>query len=190
MKKLPYIALSIVILLADQISKWFVTEHMIRPRVTGDQSASSNGFMDWLSARWGDGLRETSEALLPYIEIPTLPFFNIVMVWNHGVSFGMFSNSANTGAIVLSILAVIITVWFGLWLFMTRSKMQAIAIAMVIGGALGNVIDRVRFGAVIDFLDFHIMDWHYPAFNIADSAVVLGVLTLIVYSVFFEKTLS
>ncbi len=126
---------------------------------------------------------------LSYTELYILPFFNVVMVWNRGVSFGMFSQTSHYGPAALVILSLVITLWFIIWLFRTGDRTLLLGISMVIGGAIGNVIDRLRFGAVIDFLDFHIGGWHYPAFNLADSCIVLGVAILMIYTLFFEKKL-
>ncbi len=114
-----------------------------------------------------------------------LPVFNLVHVWNRGVSFGLF-NHEHSGAWLLSLLSLAITAFFLRWLWKTDHKPLAVAIGCVIGGALGNVIDRIRFQAVVDFLDFHWGDWHYPAFNVADSAIVLGIAYIILDGLFFE----
>lgn len=130
--------------------------------------------------------------LLKYLvetkEYAILPFFNIVVVHNKGVSFGMFKDLPEfVGPWLLSGLAIAICAFFLLWITKVENKMQPAAIALVIGGALGNVVDRLRFGSVVDFLDFHIGNWHWPAFNIADSAVCIGVAILIIHSLFFEN---
>lgn len=114
-----------------------------------------------------------------------LPFFNLTHVWNRGVSFGLFNNN-HSGAWLLAGLSLVITAFFLVWLKRVHHKPLALAIGAVIGGALGNVIDRVRFSAVVDFIDFHIGGWHYPAFNVADSAIVLGIAYIILDSLFFE----
>ena len=175
MQKFPYLALSFFLLIADQLSKWGVSEHMIRPAI--DDGGVSLGLIEWLSSAPGR---------LPFTSIEILPFFNIVMVWNQGVSFGMLSNNAEYGAALLSGLSLLISSVFLIWLFRSRSQLQCLAIAFVIAGAIGNVIDRVRFGAVIDFLDFYVAGLHWPAFNIADSCVFVGVFLLIIQSFFFE----
>ena len=102
-------------------------------------------------------------------------FFNLVMVWNRGVSFGMFSSDAEFGRWALSAMALAISVGLFFWLRKAGHWMLAAALGLVMGGAVGNVIDRVRFGAVFDFLDFHVAGYHWPAFNVADSAIVVGV---------------
>lgn len=114
-----------------------------------------------------------------------LPFFNLTHVWNRGVSFGLFNNG-HSAAWLLIALSLVITGFFLHWLRKVDHKPLALAIGAVIGGALGNVIDRIRFDAVVDFIDFHIGGWHYPAFNVADSAIVLGIAYIVLDSLFFE----
>ncbi len=131
----------------------------------------------------------TKMLVLTYVagqQIALLPFFNFVLVWNKGVSFGLFNNGASISKWVLTGLSLLIVIFFIRWLLRVDSKGLAVAIAMIIGGALGNVIDRVRFGAVVDFLDFHAFGWHYPAFNVADSAIVTGIAFVVFDSLFFE----
>ncbi len=112
-------------------------------------------------------------ALRPPIEVT--PFFNLVMVWNRGVSFGLFAHEAEVMPYVLSGVAVAIAVALLVWLARAERRWIAAAIGLVVGGAVGNVIDRLRFGAVADFFDVHVAGWHWPAFNVADAAIVVGV---------------
>ncbi|MCB9982505.1 MAG: signal peptidase II [Rhodospirillales bacterium] len=177
MHKFPYLILGIFLFAFDQISKWFVTEVMIKV-VVEKPMPSTLGFFEWLTS---------APPRLPPVSIEMLPFFNIVMVWNQGVSFGMFSNGSPWGPWFLSSLSVLISIGFLIWLGRSSSRLQSIALVMVIAGALGNVLDRLRFGAVIDFIDVHAMGTHWPAFNIADSCICIGVFLLIVQSFFFES---
>lgn len=112
-------------------------------------------------------------------------FFNIVLVMNRGVSFGMLSG--HNQPLLLTAVAVIIISILLIWLWRNSSSTVALATGSIIGGAIGNVIDRIRYGAVVDFLDFHLSELHWPAFNIADSFVFIGVVVLCIYSMFFEK---
>ena len=176
MLKLPYLILGLFIFVSDQISKWFVTEIMIKV-VLEKPAPTKLGFFEWISS---------APPRLPFTSIEILPFFNIVMVWNQGISFGMFTNSSVYGPWLLSGLSVLISIVFAIWLYRSTSRLQSFAIVIVIAGALGNVIDRLRFGAVIDFLDVHAYGYHWPAFNIADSAICIGVFLLIIQSFFFE----
>lgn len=174
--KLGYLGLAVFMLVFDQISKWWITEKAIKPALGAENSYN---LLDWYSF---------ANEQLPFTAIEISSFFNIVMVWNKGVSFGMLTQDSAIGSWFLVGLSVIITLWFAIWLFMAQSRMQRLAISLVIGGAIGNAIDRIRFNGVIDFLDFHAFGWHYPAFNVADSCIVVGVFMLIIYSLFFEKS--
>ncbi len=109
-------------------------------------------------------------------------FFNLVMVWNRGVSFGLFSDADDGRRWLLIAVTSGITLWLLLWLWRGPVRLVAISLGLVIGGALGNILDRLRFGAVADFFDFHIAGWHWPAFNIADCAIVVGVCLLMLDS--------
>lgn len=106
-------------------------------------------------------------------------FFNIVSAWNKGVSFSMFWTSAQYGPWILSGVALVISLGLAVWLTRVTHRLTALGIGLVIGGALGNVIDRLRFGAVFDFLDFYIGNYHWPAFNVADSCITVGVVLLL-----------
>lgn len=111
--------------------------------------------------------------------IEVTPFFNIVMVWNKGASFGLFSTQSPWTQIALGSVAVLISVFLGLWMRKATSKWLSIALGMVIGGALGNAIDRAVYGAVADFLDFHAYGYHWPSFNVADISIFVGVVMLL-----------
>lgn len=110
-------------------------------------------------------------------------YFNVVRAWNTGVSFSMLNNYGNIGAWLLSALAVVIVLMLFHWLKHESDRLTQAALGLIMGGALGNVIDRLRFGAVFDFLDFHIGDAHWPAFNLADSFICIGAAVIIVQAV-------
>lgn len=116
--------------------------------------------------------------------IEVTPFFNIVLTWNRGVSFGMLGGEAGAGSWLLSIVAVVIVGALAIWLRRADRPILAVALGLVIGGALGNVVDRLRLGAVADFLDFHAGGYHWPAFNLANSAITVGVVALVVPTLF------
>ncbi len=107
--------------------------------------------------------------------VPLTSFFNIVLVLNRGVSFGLFSAAPHWMPWILSGFAVTVAAALAIWLRRADNRLLAAALGLVIGGALGNVADRVRFGAVVDFLDLHLGGFHWPAFNVADSAITIGV---------------
>ena len=109
-----------------------------------------------------------------------LPIFDLVYVQNDGVSFGMFGGMPWWG---LSALALLICAVLGVLLFRSDNRIEAVALGAIIGGALGNVVDRFRFQAVTDFLSFHIAGLYWPAFNLADVFVVCGVGVLLLYPV-------
>lgn len=113
---------------------------------------------------------------------PVTGFFDIVGVWNKGVSFSLFSNHDGSGAWILSLVALVITGAMLVWLWRAQGLRLALGLGMVIGGALGNVIDRVRFGAVFDFLFFYYQQYSWPAFNIADTGISVGVGLLLIDS--------
>lgn len=120
----------------------------------------------------------------PKIEV--LPFFNIVYVWNRGVSFGMF-NWINNSHLILSILQGSITLILLVILIRSKDVFNNYAFSIIIGGALGNVFDRIINGAVADFLDFYIGEYHWPAFNFADCAIFIGVFLLLFRDFFIKK---
>ncbi|MCH2547093.1 MAG: signal peptidase II [Alphaproteobacteria bacterium] len=111
--------------------------------------------------------------------IEILPFFKLVMVWNYGVSFGMFSAVGDDSRrwLLIAVAAVITAIMF-VWLWKSHTKLLSLALGLVIGGAIGNVFDRLRWGAVADFFYLHYDEWYWPAFNIADSAIFIGVVLL------------
>jgi len=117
-------------------------------------------------------------------------FFNLVLAWNRGISFGMFGASSAVGVWILVALALVISAVLTRFLAKAETRVAALGFALVIGGALGNVIDRGRFGAVVDFLDVHAMGYHWPAFNVADSAITIGAAILILESLFSDPETS
>ncbi len=113
----------------------------------------------------------------PYIIITD--FFNIVKVWNFGVSFGMF-NDLEYSKEIFVVLVSLISIGLAIWLYKIEDKILIAAITLILGGALGNLIDRIINSAVADFLDFHAFGYHWPAFNLADIAVFCGVALFLI----------
>lgn len=111
--------------------------------------------------------------------VEATPFLNFVLGFNTGVSFGLFGNDSPYGPWLLSVIALIIVALLIVWAVRSRSRAEVIAYGAIAGGALGNVVDRVRQGAVTDFLDLHAFGWHWPTFNIADVGITGGVGLLI-----------
>lgn len=147
--QLRWLWLSLMIILIDQVSKWFL-----------DHQLSINE---------------------PY---PLVSFFNIILEHNKGASFGFLQSAGGWQRWLFVAIALVISMMIFVLLYkLPRNKnWQALAMSLVLGGALGNLIDRVRFGYVIDFFDFHINNWHFATFNIADSAICVGVALWILVS--------
>ena len=116
--------------------------------------------------------------------IELTPFFNLVMGWNRGISFGLFDGDSAINVWILPLVALAIVAALVVWLRRVQGVWLASAIGLVIGGALGNVVDRLRFGAVADCLDFHVAGYHWPAFTVADSGITVGVTMLVLDSLF------
>ncbi len=174
MQRLIWITIALAIIVVDQYTKWLVVEQIMFPSLYETAGAS---FFDWY-------LKPAIQ--LPFVHLPITANFNLVMAWNTGVSFSLFSDMGIYTVYALICLSLVITVFFSYWLYRATSHLQGICFALVIGGAVGNVIDRIRFHAVIDFLDFHIYNYHWPAFNVADISIVCGISMLIIISLFFD----
>jgi len=142
-----------LVLVLDQLSKWAIMA-MMRP----------------------PGVAETPFYADTSVEL--LPVLDIVVTWNRGVSFGVFNNDGPYNAILLTVLGLVISAVLVLWLRKTHQRHMAVGLGMIIGGAIGNVVDRVRFGAVFDFIYFHVGSFQWPAFNVADSGITLGAVVL------------
>lgn len=112
--------------------------------------------------------------------IEVTSFFNLTLGFNRGVSFGMLDGLGSWGPTILSAMATIVIGFLLVWLRRVNQRGEALAIASIIGGAGSNLIDRLHDGAVTDFLDFHLATFHWPAFNLADAAIFLGVAVLLI----------
>lgn len=184
MKSTPALSLAlaidtiIAVFLIDQIKKWWMLEHIIRPAITGEW-VGGRDFLNWIT--------QTSLARYPFTQIEVYPWFNAVMVWNEGISFGVLNGgAAGSGNIALMAVLGTIVLGFAIWMVRTPVFPLRMLLAVIIGGALGNLWDRVRFGAVADFYDFHIGSYHYPAFNVADSTIVMGMIGLLIYEFWYR----
>ena len=111
--------------------------------------------------------------------IPVLPFFNLVMVWNPGISYGLFPASSMWGTALLVLVSLAAVAGLGYWLWGMTSLSLAIGVGLVIGGALGNLIDRLVYGRVADFFHFHGFGYDWYVFNIADIAITFGAVAII-----------
>lgn len=115
--------------------------------------------------------------------------FNIVEVYNTGISFSLFRMDSTIGQWILSGLAGIIVVFLLIWISRVKSRIHSLALGGIIGGAIGNISDRIFRGAVVDFIDIHAFNYHWPAFNFADSAIVVCVF-VVIFLGFFSKQKS
>jgi signal peptidase II len=118
------------------------------------------------------------------------PFFNLVLTFNRGVSFGLFNTAGSGGgpdALIFSLVAAAIVCGLVWWLSRAATPLLAVAIGLIVGGAVGNVVDRIRLGAVVDFVDFHLGSWHWPAFNLADSAICVGVAAMLLDGLLLQR---
>jgi signal peptidase II len=126
------------------------------------------------------------EVMIPPRVVPVTAFLNLVMQWNKGVTFGLLNNGQSGMSYIFIGAAIIILVLLLNWLVHATSMVAGSGISLVMGGALGNLTDRVNHGAVLDFLDFHVFGYHWYAFNIADAAIVCGVGLLLLENLVSE----
>jgi signal peptidase II len=112
-------------------------------------------------------------------QISLLPVLDLTMVWNRGVTFGLLNGFGTWSHFALSAVALAVVVVIAVWLHRAESGLVAVALGAVAGGAVGNVIDRLRYGAVVDFIHAHVGEWSWYVFNIADAAIVCGVAALV-----------
>lgn len=122
--------------------------------------------------------------------IEVTPFFNLVMAWNRGVSFGMFGGDSSWQPYILAVMAFAAAIGLFIWMKRENRLRFALPCGAIIGGAIGNGIDRLHWGAVADFLDFHIAGYHWPAFNVADMGITCGAMFLILDSLFQDEDSS
>lgn len=141
---------ALLLLVLDQASKWWILEGVRLPEV-----------------------RNIPVAMLGPLGL------DLTMVWNRGVTFGLFSGEGSWNHLILAVLALAVAGFLLRWLARAESPLVTYALGAVIGGAVANVIDRFRFGAVVDFVDVHAWGWHWYVFNLADAAIVCGVLALV-----------
>lgn len=113
-------------------------------------------------------------------------FFNLFLTYNKGVSFSLFYNTSIYGHLVLAFVGFIICLGILYWMIKEQDNFVNIGLSFILGGALSNIIDRVRLGHVVDFLDFYFGTYHWPAFNVADSFICLGAFIIFV-RIFFKK---
>jgi signal peptidase II len=118
--------------------------------------------------------------------IPVTPFFNLTFHRNTGVTFGLFAGGGEAGRWILAAIAVAVVAILLAWMARAEKLWVGAALGLITGGAVNNVVDRLRHGGVTDFLDFHYAGWHWPSFNLADVAICVGV-GLLLLDTFFER---
>ena len=149
------LAVAALLLAADQASKWWILHGLDLPDLRN----------------------------VPVLEAG--PFgLDLTMVWNRGVTFGLLSGDGPGHHLILAVVAAVIAGFLLRWMARAETPAVALALGAVTGGAVGNVVDRLRFGAVVDFVDAHAWDWHWYIFNIADAGIVCGVAVLLADALF------
>jgi signal peptidase II len=157
----PGLGIAAGVLVLDQLSKWWILK----------------------------GLRLPELGRVPLLDWGVVGM-DFAMVWNRGVTFGLLAGDAPWHRVLLALLALAVVGFLVRWLSRAQNGLTTVALGAVIGGAIGNVIDRLRFGAVVDFIDTWVAGWHWYVFNVADAAIVLGVLALMADALFQPKTTS
>ena len=118
------------------------------------------------------------------------PFINLIVVWNRGISYGLFQQHSDVGRWVLIVISILAAIGLSFWIRRTTARLLAASLGLIVGGAIGNVIDRLWHGAVFDFIQFHVGSWSWYVFNVADAAIVAGVVGLLYDSFVLEKRRS
>ena len=113
-------------------------------------------------------------------------FINLIVVWNRGISYGLFQQNSELGRWGLIVISILAAIGLSVWIRRTNAKLLAVSLGLIVGGAVGNVIDRLAYGAVFDFIQFHIGSWSWYVFNVADAAIVAGVVGLLYDSFVLE----
>lgn len=166
--------LLLLLIAVDQFCKWVVMEGILK----GAVGLPGSGLSAWLFT--------VPQEPLGFIQMRVSDFFNLVMIWNKGVNYFMPGDIQAPPLIMAGVTGAFACA-LAVWMLCTQDKVLMFALAAIVGGALSNIWDRVRFGGVADFFDLHLMGWHWPAFNIADAAIVLGVLAVLIDGLVFHK---
>ncbi len=119
--------------------------------------------------------------LAPYRPLPILPSVNFLLAFNPGAAFSLFAQGSGWQRWLLSAIAIGVSGYLLYWLrqLSPNQRWQGMAIGLVLGGAIGNLIDRLRLGVVVDFIDIYYGNWHWPAFNVADAAITIGAILIL-----------
>ena len=153
------------------------------PRALGLSTAAAAFALDqgaklWLLHVFGIGERQ--------LPIPLAPFLDLTMAWNKGVSYSWFAADSRAGWLALIAVTLAATIFLAVWMWRAPTALTALSLGLIVGGALGNLVDRIAYGAVADFFHFHVGQFSWYVFNIADMAIVAGVAGLL-YESFFRR---
>jgi signal peptidase II len=131
-----------------------------------------------------------TQSLTLYRPVELTSWLNMTLAHNYGAAFSFLSDAGGWQRWLFTGLASVVTLVLVVWLFrlQAREKLTAAALGLIIGGAVGNLVDRINHGYVVDFIDVYYRDWHWPAFNLADSAITCGVIILLVDGLFLSAT--
>ncbi len=140
-------------------------------------------FFDYVSKLWA-----IENLFMQYRSIELTSFLSMTPVWNSGISFGFFQDSGELGRYGFTGFAIVVSIWL-IYSSIKLPRYSSLGFVLIASGAIGNAIDRILYGKVVDFIDFHIEDLHWPAFNLADTIIFIGA-TLFLYNQFFtiERT--
>ena len=142
---------------------------------TGTAVAAGTVLCDQLHKAWMIAIFDGDQKQ----KITVTPFLDLVMVWNHGISYGLFKQHSDAGQWALTGFAMAAAIALILWIAKLQTRLAAASAGLIIGGALGNAIDRLHYGAVADFFSFHVSGFNWYVFNLADAAIVGGVAGLL-----------
>ena len=140
-------------------------------------------FLDYFSKLWA-----LENPFFKYQSIKLTSFLSMTPVWNSGISFGFFQNSGEIGRYVFTAFAFLVSVWL-IFSSFKLPRYSSLGFILIASGAIGNAIDRIIYGKVVDFIDFHIDDLHWPAFNLADTIIFIGAC-LFLFNQFFTAESS
>jgi signal peptidase II len=142
--------------------------------------------LDWVTKQ------RVSEALELYRPQEVFSWLNITLAHNYGAAFSFLSDAGGWQRWFFVVLALVVSIVLLVWLLRLprREWRTGLGLALVLGGAIGNVMDRIKLGYVVDFIDVHFGGWHYPAFNVADSAITCGVILLLLDALLFSRAVK
>lgn len=133
----------------------------------------------WMASAW----------LEPHVPIPVWSWFNFTLAHNTGAAFSFLSDASGWQRWLFAVLTIVVSVFIVTWLkrLQAGEGWTAAGLALILGGAIGNLIDRIAYGHVIDFIQWHYEGWYWPTFNIADSAITVGAAILVIHGLFFQR---